>query len=91
MKTVVRIKSWDDMNDEFGFKPNFGIQTPNFSFTAAMEVQISKNRIVYVSRESIYGANVYVVEWPKPMVGYVITDDMIDKYYDEKDFPHLYI
>ena len=75
-KRLVKIKTWEQMEQEFGLTPSGNINCKS-TFIVDMEKQIPKNRII-ILEDGCWG------EWS-------ISDDMIEEEITPEDYPQYFI
>ena len=75
-KRLVKIKTWEQMEKEFGLTPKGNINCKN-TFISDMEVAIPKNRIIILEYD----------RWD----GWVMTDDMIEEELNPETYPQYFI
>jgi hypothetical protein len=80
---VVKIKTWDRMEKEFGLSIDHNINCENV-FNKDMERFLPKNRIIILKDK-----NKWFVE-NNPFAWY-ISNDMIEEELDPKDYPQYFI
>lgn len=78
MKQIVRIKSWEQMEKEYGLDSNNDIKC-KYLFTKRMK---------YLCNTIIITTNSYIT---KGKEGWCISDDMIAEYLNPEDYPELFI
>ena len=77
----VKIKTWDDMVEEFGIYPSGELIICDRGFTVAMENDMPKDRIIELEQPLPYDPSVWL--WKEGR--WIITDDMIAEYIDEEE------
>ena len=92
---IVKIKTWDKMEQEYGLDRDGDILTPlNISFTKKMEELLPKNRIIKVNKilekdkyYDNYEEYLYILGDKK----FFINPYMIEEFLDPKDYPQYFI
>jgi len=74
---IVKIKTWEQMEQEFGLNLFNNIKT-QFTFTIQMEKKLPKNRVIILDKNSRWN-------------GYDISKTIIEEELDPKDYPEYLI
>ena len=82
VKVKVKIKTWKQMEEEFGLNDEGNIAAKDI-FVRGMEEMMPDDRII----EIVSYNNSPIFRWG----GWSITADMIEKIFNEKDYPEYYI
>ena len=92
---VVKIKTWDKMEQEYGLDRDGDILTSlDILFSKEMEELLPKNRIIKINkitREHIYYDEVEEYLWKIYGEELLINPDMIEKILNPKDHPQYFI
>jgi hypothetical protein len=78
---LVKIKSWKQMEEEFGMNA-LGSIACNKDFTTIMNIDLPENRIIKISEDYI---------WEVGRRDWDISDDMIEEELDPKKYPQYFI
>jgi len=79
---VVKIKTWNRMEQEYGLDKNNHFINMETTFHKNMEEIMPKNRIIKIEKDELD----YDI-WK----GYIITKFMIEEELDSKDYPQYFI
>ena len=80
-KRLVKIKTWKQMEEEFGLDKNGGIDCEN-NFMKEMEEKLPKDRVINISTTK---------GWFVDDTTYSISEDMIEEEITPEDYPQYFI
>jgi hypothetical protein len=84
-KRVVKIKTWDQMEKEFGLYNNEYINC-DYVFTRAIEKTLPKNRIIVLEGDN---NDKYIIKAFD--IHFYISEDIIEEEYNREDYPQYFI
>jgi len=82
----VKIKTWENMEKEFGVVGDDKDINCKYLFEREMEKQMPKNRIV---RLEVVNENLWV--WKNKLNSCILHEDIIEEYYPIHKYPQLYV
>ena len=88
----VKIKTWDQMEEEFGLDSGGDINCKG-GFLTTMEKDVPKNRIIEISKSLSKSKNInHYYDWKTNKNStWTISNDMIEEFLNPKDHPQYFI